>query len=82
MSEFGDSVGLSVKHTSYGGSEVCVPWWNICMGFGFGGCKRAFEINGIGLCENVVVVIFWIGFCEIEDLFQFGVVSVSPEVLN
>ena len=71
-----------MKHVAYGGSEVCVPWWKIWIRFGFGGCKWAFKINSVGLCEDVVVVIFWSGFCEMKDLFQFGVVFVGPEVLN
>ena len=52
------------------------------MWFGFGSCKWAFEINSVGLCENVVVVVFRCGCCEIEDLFQFVVVFVRPEVLD
>ena len=75
-----------MKHISDGGSEVCVPRWDVWMGADWCFCCRsygwAFEVDSVGLCEVAEMVIFRVCSCKVEDLLQFGIVLVGSEMLD
>ena len=75
-----------MKHISDGGSEVCVPWWDVWMGTDWCFCCRsygwAFEVDSVGLCEVAEMVIFRACSGKVKDLLQLGIMLVSSEMLD